>query len=327
MKFHEREFFIDRILSGKIRIKLEGESYVFIWPDSDTKYEASEFCSEVLSNSGCLTDEDVLKFLISINYWTEEEEYLLNSGLPKDLENFKVYMYENYRNTSLVEHYKKLISAATTEHTRLYNKRHIYDYLTIEGLAKFSKQVFILERCTKPAPTDLNNLLQEFNKLIIPEDDIREIAKTEPWRSIWNCNQKAATLFPSSLTEEQRRLVFWSLLYDNIYENADLPDEIIEDNDLIDGFMIKRRRDREVEQNNKLLESSTLNGINPNAGEIFIPAYDAKDIKRIDDLNDQNSKIIKQSRLNAIKKHGEINEAQLPDVQRELQMRKNAARR
>lgn len=327
MNFHKREFLIDRIVSGKIRIKLEEEKYVFTWPDSDTKYEASELYESILKNSTCLTDDEILQFLYNIDYWTEEEEHLLNSGLQKDIENFKVYMYENYRNESLVEHYRLMIKTANEKYDSLYSKRHIYDYLSAEGLAKFAKQIFILERCISPQITDINSMLSSYNESMITEDSMREIAKSEPWRTIWNCHQKAGTLFPSSLTEEQKRLVFWSSLYDNIYENADLPEEILNDDDLVDGFLIKRRRDREVEQNNKLFESTILNDKHAGAGEIFIPAYNKKDIQRIESLNDQNAKIIKKSRLETIKKHGEVSEAELPDVQRELQMRKNAARR
>jgi chlorite dismutase len=125
----------------------------------------------------------------------------------------------------------------------------------------------------------------------------------------------------SSYLEEQRRLVQWSCFYDSIYENPESPtDEIIEDDDLLDGWVLKQRREREADKE-KQFGQNILKGKNEKADEMFIVVGNQEDAAKVYKMNSNESKMIQKSRLNAVLKAGEIKESQLPDRKMEIRQR------
>ena len=56
---------------------------------------------------------------------------------------------------------------------------------------------------------------------------------------------------------------------------------------------------------------------------MYIVAKNKKDIDKINSLNDEGVKFIKKERAEALKKHGELREQDMPDTKREIQMQAN----
>jgi hypothetical protein len=161
----------------------------------------------------------------------------------------------------------------------------------------------------------------------ISEKDFREIARTDPWRSIWSCRKTEGSLFgvPTvDLTDEQRSIIIWSTLYDNIYDHPNCPlEEVVKDDDMIDGWLILQRREREKKQGKVQVEDFINNDKIRNSGEVFIVAQTKEDAKKIDSLNDDQAKITRKQRLKYLNEKGHVDESQMPDTKMQLQMQAN----
>lgn len=109
-------------------------------------------------------------------------------------------------------------------------------------------------------------------------------------------------------------------MYDSAYEHPECPpDNVFEDDDMFDGWMITQKRENEKNRNKnrteKMLEGKKLN----KAGEVFLVANSQEEAQNIYNLNDANSRNIIRERNNIIKDGSNIVEdTQLPDVQRNL---------
>jgi len=125
------------------------------------------------------------------------------------------------------------------------------------------------------------------------------------------------------MTDEQKTLITWSSIYDNISEHPDCPpDYIINDDDVLDGWLIIQRRKREKDMNKQRAESLITNEKIKNSAEIFLPAGNVEDMKKIASLNDQYGDSVKRQRFKTINKRGIVEEKDMPDTRRELNMRK-----
>ena len=316
--FDRRDFLISRILSGTIRLKVNDEIITFVWPDRLVRYEALELYQQILSCQDMFEESDMVAYMIEHEMWSFEEEDLLLKKIPEDIDNFKIEMFNNILNTPKRESFKKMLNLAKIKNAELWSKRNKYYYITAEGIGAYAKQILILEKCINNSDANINKVFEAYQDSIISEDEMRILARTEPWRGIWISHKKCGTLFPSDLNEEQRRLVQWSCFYDSIYENPESPtDEIINDDDLLDGWVLKQRKER-ADEKEKQFGKSIIKGKNEKADEMFIVVGNQEDAKKVYKMNSPESKMIQKSRLNAVLKSGEVKEAELPDRKMEI---------
>ena len=340
MHQYEREFLVSRICAGYL--KYDGDIELKILsPTSDIIYEAQCVYMDTLKKAerdNCLTDNEILHILYSKNLWTEEEEKELEDVLPKHLEWWKVEYFEKFDNTSERARIRIFLDKVKTELHSLFSKKHFFDHLTSHGVATYARWQYIIEKCTVTMNGDrfdwdgisITDVMEFINQNQISETTLREVARNEPWRSIWAANKSGHNLFGKpavDLSEEQKRLITWSTLYDNIAGSPDCPSSaVIEDDDALDGWLIKQHR--ESQENKKRDEvSKKIYGM-PTSGDVFIPVSDEdinarfskKDAKKIYELNDAKGRAIVQSRLSALAKHGQLEESELPDVRMENNM-------
>ena len=88
--------------------------------------------------------------------------------------------------------------------------------------------------------------------------------------------------------------------------------DFIKDNDLLDGWLIKQRKEREQQKREKEAEKYDMD-----ADEVFIPAHTNEDISNIQDLNDPTTKAIARSRHQQISEQESVDHANLRDVKRD----------
>jgi CRISPR/Cas system-associated endonuclease/helicase Cas3 len=93
---------------------------------------------------------------------------------------------------------------------------------------------------------------------------------------------------------------------------------------MFDGWMILQKRENEKTRNKnrteKVLEGKKLD----KAGEVFIVANSKEEAQNIYDLNDNGSRHTIRERESVLKNSNQtIEDAQLPDVQRQLVMQSN----
>ena len=317
MKFYEREFFVSRIISGRLKYEKDG-LVLFMHPLTVTQnYEAQEVFkttyNEALSE-GIMTEEEGLLMLVEHGLWTDDEQELME-GIEKDMEQLKVEVYEAFFKTSLKDAARDLLKKATKKYSELYEKRHHYDYVNCQGLSTYARWSWIIENSVRNADGSpykweeitTQDFLAHYQSSGLGEGEYRELARTEPWRTIWTAGKTNGKLFDVpgvELTIEQKTLMAWSGLYDNVGESHESPpDEIIEDDDALDGWLLVQRRDRDRDRVKSQAEGG-LSEKTMNSDEVIIFG-DGDGIDKVNAMNTPESKWTKTQRMKQLEEAGD----------------------
>ena len=327
MKQHEREFFVYRIRSGKYFIDYNNIRLKIITPTIDEQFEAENVYINSLDKSlsdGIKTSDQMVEWMMERELWTEADEEKL-TGLKKDVEKLKIEIY-NYRlQEGPREKIRQYLRAGEEQIAEHASKKFSHQDITCEGIAFLEKSLFLIKKCTFFG-SDLydfshmssRDVWMDYQRLICSENTVRELAREDPWRSTWMLKDgNLFNLFANQdreLSTDQKNLLAWSTMYDNIYESPDAPDEdVINDDDLLDGWTISQKKKREREKAQAELEKK-MGDKAQGAGEVFLMAGSSKDAERIESLNDINATMTKKDRLNTIRKSdGPVNQQDLPD--------------
>lgn len=326
--FHERDFFISRITAGYLRYKYNNKTYFIHAPDIDTEYSAKEVYIEEYNKAkefGLFTDEDAYDLLIKQNLWNDEQEKIL-LDIPRHIEIFKEQLFDAYINFGTEQGKKivKYLKRARDEYDKLYQIRHMYDTHTCHGHAITAALIETVSRCTKLDNNKkcnwneliLNKVVDYYNKSSLSPENIRYLAKTTPWVNIWpsaKSNGQIFNRYGAELTIEQRLLLMWSRMYDNINESVDCPtNEVINDDDLLDGWMIKQRK-KNKEETKKGNSGLGLSRTGQHE-EVYIVAKNQEQASKIYSMNDGMGKGIIKQRLNLINKEKEVKHGSMPDI-------------
>lgn len=332
MNYQLRERLTNRILSGQVRCKYGNTVYILNSVTPSIKYEASELYFETVKMASfyeLITEEDLLPYLIKHQLWNQEKDEKLEI-LPKEIEDCKIGIFESMTKSKDRKRFRDLLNSKKAELDSLYSEKHCFDYLTISGFAEHVKSKFIISQALGQnvvSDSLFEQVTYAINAYRINEKDYRDMVRNEPWRTSWFLS-KSHSLFDypvSKYTEEQKSACSWAKMYDNVYESTECPHEsVIEDDDMLDGWLIKNRRKREAEllqkQGNEMLSG---NEKIRNANEVFIVCQTQEDADKVDSLNDAYGKAIKRGRLIALAQQGSIKEQDLPDVKQELVMQAN----
>jgi len=325
MELYKREFLISRIRAGYIPIDLENKRLIIYHPDLDTLLAAQELFIreyEEAVEEELFQDSDVYKLLIDIDLWSEQKEKELNEIIPGHIEYWKIELYRSILKSNTRETIRKYLKTAKEEYGKLYQIRHSFDHITCFGYASYVKNMFIISECARCKNKrvnwktfDLNKVMSLYHENILDSDAIRALARSYPWSGLWPTLKINGKIFENSeLTSEQQTLISWSVMYDRIYESPDCPpEEVIEDDDLLDGWLLIQKRQREADKKKHEIENVANKKIG-NADEIYLMVETPQDSQKVELLNDVRAAQIKQQRLKQIKEKGNVLEQQLADV-------------
>jgi hypothetical protein len=333
--------YLSRILSGFYLFLYNGQRYKLIYPDTSIKYEADLYAQEEYDKNkynDWIQDDNIIDSLVSMGIWNYNGDDNLKN-LETQIEDLKVDLYKNFLNPTKIKTLKRTLSNTRSAYNRNYDIRHSLDQYTISGYTsqlknqyilinsiydQFNNKVFNLSNDIDL--TLFNNLSYTISANNIDIQTFRFIARNEMWKNYWSANNDY--IFNRSTidwTDEQRTLVILTKMYDSAYQHPECPpDSVFEDDDTFDGWMISQRRENEKTRNKnrteKMLEGKNLN----NAGEIFIKANSQEEANNIYSLNDNTSRHIIRERNMVIKNtDGLLNDQDLPDVKRNLQVQNN----
>jgi hypothetical protein len=343
MDFVKRQQLVRRITTGRLygSVKYMHEmcNVLFIDPCFDILVEADWVYNNIYGKckeEGGMTMDESYEILKRDGLWSDKLEdeikqlqtniKTLSSELPK-------LQFHKAKQRSI----KKALEVSKDRLVELDSIKKQLWSSTIEYVSERSKQRFIIGKITR-----LNNieLLSNPNFLdilavyyyrdsTIPESQIRELARTDPWRLYWTASKGTGNpLFPNSsveMTDLQYALVFWTKVYDFAYESNNRPtDDIVGDDDKFDAWY-----NQESERlTNELRKASIEQGSGTSMGgvggqEIFIPA-DAEGAKEIYAMNDMDAKIRLKQRQKALEEAGgTLEEQQLPDIKRDIKIEYN----
>lgn len=322
MKDYEKEKYLYRILSGKTMLK-ELRLDVLA-PSLDLLYESEEIYSEYYEKKGLMSKEELHDYLlnegiIDLNDITYIKEF---KGF---LEKLQVELCSNFGDEIKADQWRKMIKDARNKYNLIVTKISEYDSYSKEGLATYSKSIFLIRNTTyrNGKPYDFIDrqpviVLDALNKTIISSDEIRDLAKNSSWMNTWFA-LKGQNIFNNFPTLEQQILIMWSKIYDNVRESMEFPGEdLLLDNDALDGWLIIQNRKTKEKQQKERSKLSTNSKI-ANADEVFIMAKNKEEADRINRLNSHHANKIKQQRLKQIQEKGQVHHHNFVDVRQDIQ--------
>jgi hypothetical protein len=281
---------------------------------------------EIALCNGVMDAEQKKQLMIRSGEWNPIEDAEFEK-LPNEIENAKVDLYNAYFNYKHRDAIKKNLDKKKKRFHHLAIKKDKYETLTAHGYASVIRQKYLICGGTKTLDLKpywdglsfledsdhfIDALINRYINEKITDNIIRELSHSEPWRTIWSVGKTENNIFgiPSSqLTESQRTLMLWSRIYDSVHESIDCPpEEVIEDDDMLDGWLIVQHRKREKErkeQHGKKRGSG--------AQEEFVIVENPEDAARIEAMNSPQAKLVKAQRLGTLKKHGKLSEQYMPD--------------
>jgi hypothetical protein len=334
--------YLSRILSGFYIFIYNEKKYKLVYPDIHIKYEAEIYAQEEYDKNKYnewIAEEDIVYFLIDLGMWTFDGENKLIK-LETDIENIKIDLYKSFLNPTKQKTIRKQLGKLRNQYNNLYNIRHSLDHITLEGYCNSIKNDYILSNSIYNSNEDLvfsgdnvdtfllKNISNYLSQNSIDITSFKKIARSGLWRNYWSANKH--NLFDKPVinwTDEQKTLVVLTKMYDSVAEHPESPpDMVIEDDDMLEGWMISQRRENEKEKNKKRNEKLLPGKLN-NAHEIFLMASSKEEAKNIYSMNDQQSMGIIQERKNILSKGQNIKEQNLPDVQRDLILQSNEKRK
>jgi hypothetical protein len=338
---NSRDFLLYRILCGYLKF---GDLKI-VAPTPDILYEATGIYYKTIKSAeelGIMDDAELLKTMIAHELWTEKEEKELTEILVGHIEYWKKEIYLNWWKPKDRERVQKYLQVAKDTYEELFSRRYAYNYVTQDGIAAYAKYQYIIENCTYLGDKKFDwesqspySTMLYYQSNIIKEEYLRDLSHNAPWETIWLAGKKEQSLFGKPAVElsfDQLRLISWSTMYDNIREHYETPpDEIVQNDDALDGWLIIQKEEKEQKQFEKRADGQVQNQKIKNANEIYLMANLEDDLStvksnvvdtanKIDAMNSAYSKMLKKQRYKLIDRQGQINEQALPDVKQDFMM-------
>ena len=331
-----------RILQGRLRCSL-GDPALYIYePTKEVLEESFDVYDQAYKDAyfkGVYLKDELVPILVENELWTPFDDREADK-IEKQIEDHKVKAFEFFYKTRDLVNIKMVLRALEKDLLKYKSKKHTLDHISCEGVASFARSIWIISKTVynlDKTPYDwsrhsISSLMDYYNSNQISSDQFRLVARSEPWRSMWNIGKKQGNAFGKpacELSKDQISLSSYSSMYDNVYESSEAPDEkVIEDDDCLDGWFISQRREHDKQKKKKQAEDMIKNPKIANSQEIFLMARDKQEAEKIYDINDPLVRSIIQDRQNTIKSSDkQIRFQEFNDIKQDIAMdRVQAAR-
>jgi hypothetical protein len=331
------ESLVHRILSGRLIFEYFDKIFELKKPSLDLKIKADLIYQQSYESN--LYDsfwliEDIPSLAIDIGIL--DISYKDNiKNIEKKLDIQKMDLYKEFSNQSQRKKNKTKIAQSKRNLNEEYNKIHYLDYLSLEHYCDKIKNEFLIsntlyyfdtgELVFCPGFIDynmFNSLIVKISEHIITIENYKQIARHEYWKNLWSNNKfNILSEGVNEWSDEQKTLFNIAAMYDRIAEHPECPpQEIIEDDDALDGWMIFQKEKNNKEKRQKGVDNMLSDKIR-NSSEIFLVPSNKEEISEIQDLNSFESRQRSIQKFNyiAANKDKNIEEIQLPDVKAKIQ--------
>tara|TARA_B100000519_G_C14257018_1_gene445532 strand:- start:3234 stop:4268 length:1035 start_codon:yes stop_codon:yes gene_type:complete len=336
MEFYERDFFVSRLLAGYVKLDFKKLKLYVHPPTPEVNYESQEIFMEAYEEafmSGVFTRQEMRNYMLQNGLWSKAEEKE-KEKVKKEAEDLKIQLYKNFINPVKKKAIRSLIREAEQKLLNLAIKESTYNHTDCEGLATYARLNWLTQNTTKNLDgslysfneIDVSSVLKRYQAELLDDLEAREIARTEPWRNNWNSSKYTNGLFnvssPIQLNQEQKSVLAYSQMYDNISESHESPvDDIIQDDDALDGWLIKQRRESEKRKNQKGNEDRL--GAHSGADEVYVVTEGKEEAEAVYDMNDGEAMYNVSERFATLERDGEIDYTAFGDVKRRLNEQMN----
>ena len=313
METHEREYLVSQIVYGAKIIELRDLTLIIQPLTIEQRYFANRVFKRVYDEallSGIYTNKEMLEIMAEQGVWLKEDEDQIEKT-KKAIEDSKVNIYKSFFNPKKREAERDNLKKLIKRQYELLSKKHANDQNTCEGIATYARWNWTIENTTYKedgSKYDFSDfgvalILRKYNSNSLEIEQFRELARTDPWRTLWTTSKTPESIFnrrASELTLDQENLMSWSRLYDNIAEASEQPsDKIIEDDDAIDGWLIEQRKKREKEQNKFKLDG--YDDKHQGADEVYVMASSKEEAAEVYSMNDAEGRMNVRSREKTVR--------------------------
>lgn len=324
-----------RVVAGAVPLRTSAGRFFVCAPsprDRLLSQEAYREAWEAARQDGSYSPGEAVSLLVKEGLWSAEDDQKL-SGLPKDIDTLKSALYLAYFRSKERERLREELARARAQLHELETRKSVYDHVTCEGVAGLArarmlmgcslrtergKRVFSTLKFWDGVSALLDEALEAYSAEGLGEGEARELARTEPWGSLW-ASRRAGGLFGrpvSRWSDEQRLLVKWSFRYDTVWGHPERPpDEVVSDDDCLDGWWVEQRKKADTRAGHNVINSLGEAG---KKGEVFIPADTPEDARKVYSLNDPEARSRVKSKFSYIGKVGTTHDHQLPDVKQRI---------
>lgn len=335
----QTELKITNILAGFTGFFLDECMYLIGPIDIKQKYFINKIYVKTIEDAedlGMMTFDDIINYMKSVELWSNTKDEEIKS-LGKEIENLKVNLYKNRKQNNKIKEIRNIIKFKVNRLDKLFDQKFSLHYTTSTGFAAIVKNNYEIAYSLYDEQFQLlwkdDSFLQESYTLInhaqdcsyknkLSDTEYRSLVRSNEWTFLWNTSK--LNLLPvnsANWTDEQHRLVSWSKMYDNIHEHPECPDkEVIEDDDMLDGWMLIQHRDSKKENTESMISNNPkISG----ADEVYIVAKSKEEVDDIHALNDPVSQAMKRSREKQVREQGKVMHRNLADVMTQQQIAKN----
>lgn len=330
-----KNFLTYQIISGHKFININNCRYKLTPSSNEIKLLAEHIYMETIDNlkfDTLITKKKMNDYLRTLKIWDDSDDEALKK-LETHLDDRKVDLYHSLLNAERQVRLRRAIKVAKNNIEKAYTKKHSLEHITVNYHAFLAKKRFIIALCLRDDQnnpiynektlleadsTILEKVLNFLDSDIITVEEFRELARNDPWRTLWSVGKdRCLSGFVSEWTDDQKMLVTFSKMYDNAHQSTEPPpDEVFDDDDMFDGWMIDQRRKREKEVKQK--QADVAANIPDNAQEVFLYAPTREDADKIYDLNDEDSRVTIKKRQDYIQHFESVQAQDLPDTKLEL---------
>jgi len=286
---------------------------------------------------GLSSEDELISAYIEMGQWDAANEIKI-ADLKTDIHNIRKGLLDLLFHVTKLERSRSLLRNAEVVLVDILIERHKLLENSAEHQSLLRQQRYVIGRVTKTSDcerywkttqafdeeTDINLINRLSTKYYqdtrIDSKAIRELARSSPWRTTWSSSKDIGDLFGCpiiELSDSQRDLVYWSHMYDMVYEAYERPTtEIIEDDDLLDSWFIRQsdKMDNQSKKNFGLKDTKTMKS---GRQEMFVMS-DAEGAKKVYDMNDSTSRAKIKARQAFLKKNKKVKEQNLPESQMEM---------
>lgn len=313
----ELESMIARILAGVTFFK-SGETLYKILEATPEQhvladYIIDEACEDLIFGDNFIPRGEAEIIHQRMGTWTSQDNSSIKTS-EEHIDDLKIALYKTMMSKKKQEMIKKQLDGVRKALHKAYFKREAIYASTIETHKQLLKEKFLIainitdlkgkfyytidNFWTQDAYL-MDKAVDHMNTKFIPQEGIREASRKQPWRSYWNASK--ADVFSKPLAElgsSQRLIITYSQMYDNARQHPECPpDNVFEDDDLFDGWMLHDNKKRVKEQRQK-----TIDGTVGNKGdEVFVVAHDQEEANEIFDVNHDQERFQVKRRFHQLK--------------------------
>jgi hypothetical protein len=339
MDFTAKQELVDRICQGRLYAVVEFKDQPLTVTFTDPTREDLQYAN-FLSNTlwkddgSCLTQEEAIQLLIEQGEWSEEMDSQL-TDLEESLQKVKKELVINQYHSTKKAFLEDVLINMTKDIDALNKKKYQLWDKTVE----YSKLIFarrwLIKKLAQVHEPEYHKFLENFSFVDtltvyyydrgLPETkDIRLIARSEPWRLIWNVSKDTkGQLFRNdlyNLTDLQYQLVLWSKIYDFAYNHTESPSEdIIDNDDQFDAWYKEAVEEMKSKQQN----SNNSNSHNKRQHQHKFVLADKEGARKVWDMNSPAVRAEMAQRQKMINEKGAVKETEFPDAQLEIAIMKN----